>query len=184
MRLNSGRHTQPPQSCRVRSLGGRGGAQKNKQRIKTKHNWAVRPPIRQNDPLPTQTQKKHPASSGISTSPTPCCESLRQQHPNNSKEHGASNWKELHVAIFLHCNVSSMLLVAACLLLLQLQNMAPKAPDNFSLCTISSAVFWLLHGYLFVGFVGCLHNNAADRSLPRGGLGSCIVWIFLYMCPK
>jgi hypothetical protein len=27
--------------------------------------------------------------SGISTSPTPCCESLRQQHPNNSKQHGA-----------------------------------------------------------------------------------------------
>ena len=27
--------------------------------------------------------------TGISTSPTPCCESLRQQHPNNSKQHGA-----------------------------------------------------------------------------------------------
>ena len=27
--------------------------------------------------------------SGISTSPTPWCESLRQQHPNNSKQHGA-----------------------------------------------------------------------------------------------
>ena len=25
----------------------------------------------------------------ISTSPRPCCESLRQQHPNNSKQHGA-----------------------------------------------------------------------------------------------
>ena len=40
----------------------------------------------------TQTQKK---ASGqqcrrrISTSPRPCCESLRQQHPNNSKQHGA-----------------------------------------------------------------------------------------------
>ena len=35
MILNSGRHTQPdPQSCRVRSLGGRRGEPKNKQRIK------------------------------------------------------------------------------------------------------------------------------------------------------
>jgi hypothetical protein len=42
--------------------------------------------------LPRQTQKKashQQCRSGISTSPTPCCESLRQQHPNNSKQHGA-----------------------------------------------------------------------------------------------
>ena len=47
MILNSGRHTQPdPQSCRVRSLGGRRGEPKNKQRIKRpKQNWAVRRPI-------------------------------------------------------------------------------------------------------------------------------------------
>ena len=95
MILNSGRHTQPdPQSCRVRSLGGRrGGPQKQTthQETKTKteqcdaQSW-------QNDPLPTQTQKKasrQQCRSGISTSPTPCCESLRQQHPNNSKQHGA-----------------------------------------------------------------------------------------------
>ena len=43
----------------------------------------------QNDPLPTQTQKKasrQQCRSRISTSPTPRCESLRQQHPNNSKQ--------------------------------------------------------------------------------------------------
>ena len=47
MILNSGRHTQPdPQSCRVRSLGGRRGEPKNKQHIKRpKQNWAVRRPI-------------------------------------------------------------------------------------------------------------------------------------------
>ena len=42
--------------------------------------------------MPRQTQKKashQQCRSGISTSPTPCCESLRQQHPNNSKQHGA-----------------------------------------------------------------------------------------------
>jgi hypothetical protein len=41
---------------------------------------------------PTQTQKKASRQqwrSGISTSPTPCCESLRQEHLNNSKHHGA-----------------------------------------------------------------------------------------------
>ena len=87
MILNSGRHAQPdPQSCRVRSLGGqRGGAQKQTthQETKTKLSSAT---------LPTQTQKKasrQQCRSGISTSPTPCCESLRQQHPNKSKQHGA-----------------------------------------------------------------------------------------------
>ena len=42
--------------------------------------------------LETQTQKKasrQQCRSGISTLPTPCCESLRQQHLNNSKQHGA-----------------------------------------------------------------------------------------------
>ena len=39
----------------------------------------------------TEERRKHLASNvaaGISTSPTPSCESL-QQHPNNSKQHGA-----------------------------------------------------------------------------------------------
>ena len=82
--LNSGRHTQPdPQSCRVRSLGGRRGGAQNKQRIKKpKQNWVSRRPI-----VKTQTQKKasrQQCRSGTSSSPTPCCESLRQQHPNSS----------------------------------------------------------------------------------------------------
>ena len=91
MILNSGQHTQPdPQSCRVRSLGGaKGGSPKtnNASRDQNKTEQCVT-----NDPLPTQTQKKasrQQCRSGISTSPTPCCESLRQQHPNNSKQHGA-----------------------------------------------------------------------------------------------
>ena len=90
MILNSGRHTRPdPQSCCVRSLGGRrGGAQKQTthQETKTKLSSANAQTQTKTYPLPTQCQKKHPA---ISTSPTPCCESLRQQHPNNSKPHGA-----------------------------------------------------------------------------------------------
>ena len=90
MILNSGRHTQPdPQSCCVRSLGGaKEGSPKtnNASRDQNKieqcdaQSW-------QNDPLPTQTQKKasrQQCRSGISTSPTPCCESLRQQ-----QQHGA-----------------------------------------------------------------------------------------------
>ena len=84
MILNSGRHTQPdPQSCRVRSLGGRrGGAQKQTthQETKTKLSSAN---------ANTEKASRQQCRSGISTSPTPCCESLRQQHPNNSKQHGA-----------------------------------------------------------------------------------------------
>ena len=94
MILNSGRHTQPdPQSCRVRSLGGEGGEPKNKRRIKRpKQNWAVRRPIvtkRSTANANTEKASRQQCRSGISTSPTPCCESLRQQHPNNSKQHGA-----------------------------------------------------------------------------------------------
>ena len=37
----------------------------------------------------TEKASRQQCRSGISTSPTPCCESLRQQHPNNSKQHGA-----------------------------------------------------------------------------------------------
>ena len=84
MILNSGQHTQPdPQSCRVRSLGGRrGGAQKQTthQETKTKLSSAN---------ANTEKASRQHCRSGISTSPTPCCESLRQQHPNNSKQHGA-----------------------------------------------------------------------------------------------
>ena len=84
MILNSGRHTQPdPQSCRVRSLGGRrGGAQKQTthQETKTKLSGAN---------ANTEKVSRQQCRSRISTSPTPCCESLRQQHPNNSKPHGA-----------------------------------------------------------------------------------------------
>ena len=88
MILNSGRHTQPdPQS------GGRRGEPKNKQRIKRpKENWAVRRPIvtkRSTANANTEKASRQQCRSGISTSPTPCCESLRQQHPNNSKQHGA-----------------------------------------------------------------------------------------------
>ena len=95
MILNSGRHTQPdPQSCRVRSLGGRrGGAQKQTthQETKTKLSSAT---LNRDKTIQCQRKhrKKHPASNvaaEISTSPTPCCESLRQQHTNNSKQHGA-----------------------------------------------------------------------------------------------
>ena len=84
MILNSGQHTQPdPQSCRVRSLGGRrGGAQKQTthQETKTKLSSAN---------ANTEKASRQHCRIGISTSPTPCCESLRQQHPNNSKQHGA-----------------------------------------------------------------------------------------------
>ena len=90
----SGRHTQPdPQSCRVSSPGGEEGEPKtnNASRDQNKteqcdaQSW-------QDDPLPTQTQKKasrQQCRSGISTTPTPCGESLRQQDPNNSKQHCA-----------------------------------------------------------------------------------------------
>ena len=73
MILNSGRHTQPdPQSCRVRSLGGRRGEPKNKQRIKRpKQNWAVRRPIvTKQSAANSNTEKSIPPamSQGISTS--------------------------------------------------------------------------------------------------------------------
>ena len=84
MILNSRRHTQPdPQSCRVRSLGGRrGGVQKQTthQETKTKLSSAN---------ANTEKASRQQCRSGNSTSPTQCCESLRQQHPNNSKQHGA-----------------------------------------------------------------------------------------------
>ena len=94
MILNSGRHTQPdPQSCRVRSLGGRrGGAQKQTTHQETKTKLSSATPNRDKT---IHCQRRHKEASrkqcrsGISTSPTPCCESLRQQHPNNSKQHGA-----------------------------------------------------------------------------------------------
>ena len=94
MILNSGRHTQPdPQSCRVRSLGRRrGGTQKQTTHQGTKTKLSSATPNRDKT---IHCQRKHRKSirqqcrSGSSTSPMPCCESLRQEHPNNSKQHGA-----------------------------------------------------------------------------------------------
>ena len=72
MILNSGQHTQPdPQSCRVRSLGGaKGGSPKQTthQETKTKLSSAN---------ANTEKASRQHCRSGISTSPTPCCESLR-----------------------------------------------------------------------------------------------------------
>ena len=81
MILNSGRHAQPdPQSCRVRSLGGaKGGSPKTNNSSRDQNK------TEQCDAKASRQQCR----SGISTSPTPCCESLRQQHPNKSKQHGA-----------------------------------------------------------------------------------------------
>ena len=84
MTWNSGRHTQPdPQSSRVRSQGGEGGGaqkQTTHQETKTKLSSAN---------ANTEKASRQQCRSGISTLPTPCYESLRQQHPNNSKQHDA-----------------------------------------------------------------------------------------------
>ena len=83
MILNSGQHTQPdPQSCRVRSLGGRGGGPKTNNASRDQNKTEQRKRKHRKSIPPALSQR-------ISTSPTPCCESLRQQHPNNSKQHGA-----------------------------------------------------------------------------------------------
>ena len=69
MILNSGRHAQPdPQSCRVRSLGGKGGSPKTNNSSRDQNK------TEQCDAKASRQQCR----SGISTSPTPCCESLRQ----------------------------------------------------------------------------------------------------------
>ena len=94
MILNSGRHTQPdPQSCRVRSLGGRRrGAQKQTTHQKTKTKLSSATPNRDKT---IHCQRKHRKS-------IPPAMSQRNQHltqamlrkpatttPNNSKQHGA-----------------------------------------------------------------------------------------------
>ena len=85
MTWNSGRHTQPdPQSCRVRSLGGRRGGSPKTNNASRDQNKLISAANAN-----TEKASRQQCRSGISTSLTPCCESLRQQHPNNSKQHDA-----------------------------------------------------------------------------------------------
>ena len=75
----------------VRSLEGRrGGTQKQSTHQKTKEKLSSATPNRDTS-IHCQRKRRKKTSqqsrSGISTSPTPCCESL-QQHPKNSKQHG------------------------------------------------------------------------------------------------
>ena len=98
MILNSGQHTQPdPQSCRVRRPEGRRGrAQKettlSRDQNKTEQCDAL---SWQNDPLPTQTQKKHPASN-VAAESAPAHAMLRKPVTTtpNSKQHSAGkDWR-------------------------------------------------------------------------------------------
>ena len=82
MTWNSGRHAQPdPQSCRVRSLGGRGREPKNKQRIKR----------------PKQISSANANTEKASASNVAAESALHPRHvakacdnnPNNSKQHDA-----------------------------------------------------------------------------------------------
>ena len=93
MILNSGRHTQPdPQSCRVRSLGGEEEPKKHATHQVTKPKLSSATPNRDTTiHCQRKHRKKHPPAMSQRNQhlTTPCCESLRQQHPNNSKQHGA-----------------------------------------------------------------------------------------------
>ena len=94
MILNSGRHTQPdPQSCRVRSLGGRrGGAQKQTTHQETKTKLSSATPNRdktihcqckhRKSIPPAMSQRNQHLTHAMLRKP-------QQQQPNNSKQHGA-----------------------------------------------------------------------------------------------
>ena len=92
MILNSGRHTQPdPQSCRVRSLGGRrGGAQKQTTHQETKTKLSSATPNRDKTiHCQRRHRKKHPASNvAAESAPHPRhvakgCDNNTQTIPNN-----------------------------------------------------------------------------------------------------
>ena len=91
MILNSGRHTQPdPQSCCVRSLGGRRGELKNKQRIKrpkTKLSSAT-PIVTKRSTANANTEKASRQQCRSESAPHPChvakvCDNNFQTIPNN-----------------------------------------------------------------------------------------------------
>ena len=93
MILNFGRHTQSDlQSCRVRSLGGEGGGPKTNNASRDQ-NKAEQCDARswKNDPLPRQTQKRHPASNVAAESAPHPCHAVKAcaNDPNNSKQHSA-----------------------------------------------------------------------------------------------
>ena len=92
MTLNSGRHTQPdPQSCRVRSLGGRReGAQKQTTHQETKTKLSSAAPNRDKTiHCQRKHRKKHPASNvAAESAPHPshvakACDNNTQTIPNN-----------------------------------------------------------------------------------------------------
>ena len=92
MILNSGRHTQPdPQSCRVRSLGGRrGGAQKQTTHQETKTKLSSATPNRDKTiHCQRKRRKKHPASNVAAESaphprhPAKACDNNTQTIPSN-----------------------------------------------------------------------------------------------------
>ena len=92
MILNSGRHTKPdPQSCRVRSLGGRrGGAQKQTTHQETKTKLSSATPNRDKTiHCQRRHRKKHPASNVAAESAphrrhvAKACDNNTQTIPNN-----------------------------------------------------------------------------------------------------
>ena len=90
MILNSGRHTQPdPQSCRVRSLGGRRGSPKtnNASRDQTKLSSAT-PNRDKTIHCRRKHRKKHPSNVAAESAPHPrhiakACDNNTQTIPNN-----------------------------------------------------------------------------------------------------
>ena len=88
MILNSGRHTQPdPQSCRVRSLGGRrGGAQKQTTHQETKTKLSSATPNRDKTiHCQRKHRKKHPASN-VAAESAPHPRHVAKACDNNTKQ--------------------------------------------------------------------------------------------------
>ena len=96
MILNSGRHTQPdPQSCRVRSLGGRRGSPKtnnasrdqNKtERCKRKHRKSIPPAMSQQNQHLTHAMLRKPATTTPKQFQTTWCFRKDWQHADGARD--------------------------------------------------------------------------------------------------
>ena len=96
MTLNSGRHTQPdPQSCRVRSPGGRRVEPKNKQRIKRpnkteqckrKHRKSIPPTMSQRNQHLTHAMLRKPATTTSKQFQTTWCFGQVWQHVGGARD--------------------------------------------------------------------------------------------------
>ena len=140
--------------------GQRGGVQKQTTHQETKNK--------------TEQCDAKACRSGISTSPTPCWESLRQKHPNKSKQHCLAKIGNMQAVQTFNQQLFPRILPFRCtcrvLLFVKAASFfAKKVTAAISCGAVNTLAFWTPRSFLWMAPIGFRLVTTLDFWTPRSG---------------